>query len=145
MADASQPPGDETRAGRGLVDARGQRAGAGNGHGNGLVGSARRWLDLANSILDRPGLILLLILAYFLAQDAGLMRSPAKEGLALMAAHAASYEASQKQQLENQVDLNIVLKGLRQEMTRRARIEQAMCLAQAHGDAAIRDACMTPW
>lgn len=105
-------------------------------NGNG----ARRWADHAARLAERLG-VPLLLLAFFLAQDAGWIPSKGEQAVAEIRQHHGLVEAVAKRRLELEADLTRTLKGIHAEMRARRQLDKAVCLSLTR-DPELRRACV---
>lgn len=101
---------------------------------NGADGS--RLADVARQLAREPMTVVVLVLGFYLAQDAGWIPSKGRQAVDLLTAHVTQAEAAAKRRDEADTEL---LRVLRQ----KARVDQAMCLAWAQ-NSEIRRVCLEP-
>ena len=87
-------------------------------------------------LADRPIAVIVLVLLFYLAQDAGWIPSKGRQAVELIAAHAAKVDDVVRQRNDTDRALVEILK-------RKAKIDQALCLAWAR-EPEIRRVCLEP-
>ena len=98
--------------------------------------SPRKLAELLLVIAREPVTVIVLVLAFYLAQDAGWIPSKSRLAVELITAHAAKVDDVVRRRTETDTALLEILK-------RKAKIDQALCLSLAT-DADIRRVCLEP-
>ena len=107
----------------------------------------RRWTEALLKIADRPIAVIVLVLLFYLAQDAGWIPSKGRQAVELIATHAAKVDDVVRRRTEADVErdrrwteTNNTLVDI---LKRKAKIDQALCLAWAR-EPEIRRVCLEP-
>lgn len=100
------------------------------------VNGVRRLIEVLIALVREPLAVIVLVLLFYMAQDAGWIPSKGRQAVELIAAHAARVDEVVKQRNETDRALVEILK-------RKAKIDQALCLAWAR-DPEIRRVCLEP-